>query len=588
MAEQSNSGHSSMMEGVANPEPDKRDRQGRKRRQEGLRIGENRGDQILYLRTHVYSVVLASILIYRLACYKRFVQYVNFPQLPSSLLLGHLKVYNDITQRRSLDRDHGKYNEPLYEYNMFLIHDILGRPTLVLMDFRPICRPVVFIACHEVAEQISRPTSLFRTSVPKVDLGYLKPVIGPTSILSAEGDKWKALRRTFNHGFSLQHLLTLLPTILNKTMIFVKHLDRLSESGAEKSLVSLTVNLTYDIIGAVILDIDMDAQHTDPCQRGELVRAFTDLLDAYWDDKIHLPWWFNPFGELRRRRLGKRVDTILKSIVRRKHEEQQQAHRTGQKTQSLPSSIISLSLQDTPVLSQEVLDRTCDQLRTFLLGGHDTPSATLAWVFYELSRTPRSQSAVRAELDVLFGPGTDADAVRTQLASPAGPELLSRMSYITAVIKETLRLHTPASTARRSPPGTGLVVRTPTGENLNMDDVIIYNCNSIIHRDRVIFGATADNFMPERWLDDSNNKTSIPPTAWRPFERGPRACIGQEFASIEMRIIIAVVARQYEFSKVGLGELALDATSGLPILRHDARPVDGIMMKVKRVKEDDL
>lgn len=354
-------------------------------------------------------------------------------------------------------------------------------------------------------------------------------------------------------------------------------------SGAKASFVSLAMNLTFDIIGAVIMDVDLDAQQLDPLKRGELVRAFTELLDAYWNDKIHLPWWFNLSNELRRRRLGKRVERNLKSIVRRKHEEQQQGYREGQNPQS--RSVLSLSLQDTKVLSQCVLDRSCDQLRTFLLGGHDSPSATLAWIFYELSRSPHVLSAVCAELDSLFGSGTDADAVRAQLASPAGPDLIGRMSYITAVIKETLRLHPPASTARYSPHDTGLAIRTLVGEELSLNGVITYNCNFIIHRDPAVYGSTAEQFMPERWLQNDSLQTikdgpnsnpttatahQIPPSAWRPFERGPRGCIGQEFASIEIRVIIAVVSWQYEFTKVGLGAVASDA-SGRPTLGYDGQ-----------------
>ncbi|KAL3472841.1 cytochrome P450 monooxygenase [Aspergillus californicus] len=553
------------------------------------------------------AALLTLIYIYRLIWYKRFVQYANFPQLPSSLLLGHLKIYNEIAQSGPPDRD--------YDHIFSQIHEILGNPPLVLIDYRPICRPVLFIGSHEIAEQISRSTKLFRTSVPKVDLGYLEPILGRSSILSAEGEEWKRLRRMFNPWFSLQHLMTLLPPIVDKTMTFVHCLDRLSNSGEEVSLMSLIMKLMYDIIGSAILDVDLNAQHVDPGQQGDAVRAFAELLDAYWDDKIHLPWWCKLPSEIKRRRLGKRVDRALKSIICCKHEEQQQQlqQRYGDggekrnKTQiHSPRGIISLILQDADIqspLPQDVLDRTCDQLKTFLLGGHDSPSATLAWAFYELSRTPRAMLAVRAELDALFGTGTDANAVCSRLASSEGPDLLSRMSYVTAVLRETLRLHTPASTARYAPSGSGLVVTTPTGEELCLDDLIIYNCNSIIHRDPAVFGETADSFIPERWLKEnhsSNSRTTIPPSAWRPFERGPRACIGQEFASIEMRVIIAAVARQFEFTKIGLGEIALDARTGSPILGHDgqcvvkshvyntrqitARPVDDMMVKVKRVQ----
>jgi cytochrome P450 len=96
-----------------------------------------------------------------------------------------------------------------------------------------------------------------------------------------------------------------------------------------------------------------------------------------------------------------------------------------------------------------------------------------------------------------------------------------------------------------------------------------------------VYGDSKDEFAPERWLQDdelnmhlSQNKDHDryrearfvgPPSAWRPFERGPRNCIGQELAMIEARLILASVVRRYDFAKVGLGEFAMDE-NGQPAL----------------------
>ena len=59
----------------------------------------------------------------------------------------------------------------------------------------------------------------------------------------------------------------------------------------------------------------------------------------------------------------------------------------------------------------------------------------------------------------------------------------------------------------------------------------------------------------------------MPASAWRPFERGPRNCIGQELANLEARVILASVARRYDFVKVGAGEVRLNER-GEPVLNE--------------------
>ena len=118
----------------------------------------------------------------------------------------------------------------------------------------------------------------------------------------------------------------------------------------------------------------------------------------------------------------------------------------------------------------------------------------------------------------------------------------------------------------------GFKIRTSEGDDVCIDKTIIYNCHYLIQRDPKVYGETAGDFIPERWLGDSDTSSAtanddgsstgdskIPSSAWRPFERGPRNCIGQELANIEARVILACVIRRYDFIKVGLGEVDTDS-----------------------------
>ncbi|KAI0154588.1 cytochrome P450 [Xylariaceae sp. FL1272] len=523
--------------------------------------------------------VLGTYLLVKLR-YKRFTQYAHLPQLPPSLLLGHLKTMDEYIRRGRANR----HPDMIFAE----MHQALGRPPLMLVDLRPVNRPMVLVTNHEVAEQVSRASALFPTSVPKSDLGYLEHITGATSILAVHGDQWKTLRKRFSPGFASQHLFTILPCILDRTLLFVSHIDRLASTGEAFSIVPLIINLTFDIIGSVSMDIDLNAQAADPSARSELVQLFHDILGAYSDDKADLPWWLIPGTERKRRHLGKRIDTLVKDIIINKFTEQ----RNQSKLVDKPRSILALSLGNTQELSPDLLAITSDQLKTFLLAGHDTTSVTLAWVFYELSLNPFELRAVRAELDALLGTDSSAEAVKSRLLMSDGQDLINKMVYCSAVIKETLRLHPPAATARYSKSGSGFKVTTPSGEEVCLDGVIIYNCETIMHRDTNVYGESADRFLPERWLESDQHP--IPPSAWRPFERGPRNCIGQEFATIEARVILACTARRYDFIKVGLGSITgVDKQGtyeiGDPLYNTrqiTSKPVDGMRMRVKLASPD--
>lgn len=366
--------------------------------------------------------------------------------------------------------------------------------------------------------------------------------------------------------------MSLLPCILDKTEIFVDHLDRYADSNEEFSLLKLTINLTFDIIGAITMGVDFDAQHSESSGQGEFIQLYDRLLQLYALGDGQLPWWMYPRREWRKYVLSKQIDQRLVSIIQKKHAEHQsqQVQQTGK---NKPRDVLSLSLQGNAELGKELLTETRDQIKTFLFAGHDTTGILLAWTFYELSRSPHVLKGVRDELDRLLGTDSDPAAVRAKLTGPGADELVNSMHYTTAVIKEVLRVYPPAGTARMTSPGTGFNVQTPDGQTFCLDGAIIYNCATIIQRDRTVFGDTADDFVPERWLGDSSGIMSagaeeeaekrtaagrkIPPGAWRAFERGPRNCIGQDLATIEARVIVAVVARRYDFVKVGLGEVDL-------------------------------
>lgn len=79
------------------------------------------------------------------------------------------------------------------------------------------------------------------------------------------------------------------------------------------------------------------------------------------------------------------------------------------------------------------------------------------------------------------------------------------MSYVSAVAKEIPRLYPPSGTARYMNPGSGFKIQfQKTGESLCLDGMVIYNCETLVHRGETAYGNTKDDFVPERGLDSSS------------------------------------------------------------------------------------
>jgi cytochrome P450 len=440
-----------------------------------------------------------------------------------------------------------------------------GRPEIFLLDLRPINYAMTVVASHQVAEQVSKTTKTFPTSTPKsptLGSGFRR-LIGAKSILTQEGDSWKALRKRFNAGFAPHHLLTLLPAIIDKSTIFMDRLDALAESGKDFDMDPLCTSLTFDIIGDVIAGIDLKAQ--DEATNGhEIVHSFRELTKTFSDTgRVWL--WLNVPLRIKRLYYSYKADAAIKRCIQEKFDEIK-AVQSNETKDSRHRSVLALALKDVDHLTSESLQSTADQVKTFFFAGHDTTSILLQWLFYALSVHPKCLEAVRAEHKAIFG---DRDPREVFMEKP--DESIKALSYTSACIKEALRLWPPAASARLSPPGKGFKVRLDDGQEVCLDGTMLYLNHFLIQRDPKVYGETANDFMPERWLGDTDTSATgtaeegsqagaskIPISAWRPFERGPRNCIGQELANLEARVILACVMQRYDFIKVGAGEVELD------------------------------
>ena len=221
--------------------------------------------------------------------------------------------------------------------------------------------------------------------------------------------------------------------------------------------------------------------------------------------------------------------------------------QTGEK--QLTKSIIDLALQtytvDKPKDELDGMDDTfkkfaISQVKLFLFSGHDTTSSSICYVFYLLSTHKSALDTVRKEHNAVFGPPLE----RRRAKLEQEPFLINQLPFTLAVIKEALRLFPPLSSPRAGEPGFHL--KDTDGHSFPTDGFLIWSISQAMHRDPE-FWPQPDTFLPERWLAGPGDALAPAKGAWRPFEYGPRNCIGQELAIIEMKIVVVMALQTFDF-----------------------------------------
>ena len=228
------------------------------------------------------------------------------------------------------------------------------------------------------------------------------------------------------------------------------------------------------------------------------------------------------------------------------------------------------------------------QIKLFIFGGHDTTATTICYLLLLLSRNPSALQKLREEHDSIFGP----DPAQTVSLLTSQPHLLNRLPYTLAVIKETLRLF-PVVTSPRAG-RTGFLLTDSDGQRYPTEHCLVWSNHHGLHNNP-LFWPRVEDFLPERFLVDEGHPLHPLKHAWRPFEAGPRNCIGQELAITELKLVLVTLARELdikdaydEWDKTSGNSKSIKTVNGeraYQIQLGSARPSDGFPARVQMAKK---
>jgi cytochrome P450 len=332
-------------------------------------------------------------------------------------------------------------------------------------------------------------------------------------LLTTHGEAWKTQRRLIQKGFDRKQLEALSAIMQDSLTESLQDFDsqiRVGPIDIYPHLMKMTFAMVArSLFGAKLKDEDIDTVSHTICTVQEFIVRQT--LQPYLNP------WFEVSGELRRHEeMRTRADSILMAYIKTRR---QQPPGTD-----LLQTLMDARYSDGEGMSDELVLSESMQL---LVAGHETSSNGLSWLLYLLNRHPDCLEKVRQEIDAILG-----DAPLTFSAIP-------NLIFTTQVIQEGLRLYPPFWMIDRMAVADDRIgdIVIPAG---SMVIVSVYGAH---HAPR--YWPSPETFDPDRFVK-ANEKLRTPFTHL-PFGGGPRGCIGNHYAMLQILMIVSDLLRRYDF-----------------------------------------
>ncbi|KAK4175369.1 cytochrome P450 [Triangularia setosa] len=376
----------------------------------------------------------------------------------------------------------------------------------------------------------------------------LEAIGGGPSLITMNGETHKRWRSLFNPGFSPGYLVGLAPMIADEVVVFCGLLRERARTkkGEVLQLEDLTLRLTVDTIGAVALDTRLHHQIKDSQLALALQRQieWTSFGTTFNPFKRYLTirplvLWYN--NRIMDRLIGQEID-------KRYTEHLHQQGSNQKRSKSVMSLVLAQFLEEAQVKGApppltEFKKLVAPQLRGFLFAGRDTTSSTLLYCFHLLATHPEALKKLRSEHGEAFGAKLNASKAHQTIAQE--PQRLNQLPYTTAVIKEVLRLFPPSASLREGRAGVDLV--DDQGRRYPTEGCNVWTLTVALHHN-ALYWKHAESFVPERWLVGPEDPMYPVKGAWRAFEFGPRGCIGQTLALMELRVALVMTLAEFNIT----------------------------------------
>lgn len=365
-------------------------------------------------------------------------------------------------------------------------------------------------------------------------------------LLSAEGEQWRLQRRVLAPMFARKTVMDFRSAMMAAAVLLISRWSGLGD-GATIDVAAEMARVTLEVLERTIFS-DGFGSGAETI-RIAMATYFTTIGKISPLDILGVPEFVPRLSRLRVRSTLRffegevdRVISVRRLIL-------------AEQPDKAPNDVLThlLDAQDTEDKDGITESEARSNILTFIAAGHETTANTLSWAMFLLSQSSEWCERVEAEAD------RELDGTTNGLAD--------RLVETRAVIEEAIRLYPPIAAISRVAIGGDDV----NGERVRPGSLIVIS-PYVLHRHRLLWDRP-DAFDPRRFLGSA--RAGIDRFAYLPFGVGPRKCIGSAFALQEATLLLAMIAKHFDFQLKPGHEV-------WPALRVTLQPANGLPMTIRR------